>query len=63
MTLEAKLRWKAQVKKKTRRSWTKVQENILVHGEKIKPVDTQADAAQTNVKAGMDLRLTSLGMY
>jgi hypothetical protein len=26
---------------KTRRAWTKVQENVLPHGKKIGPVDTQ----------------------
>jgi len=36
MTLDAKLRWKVHVKKKTRRAWAKIQENILAHGKKIK---------------------------
>jgi hypothetical protein len=41
MTLDAKLRWKARVKKKKkRRAWTKIQETALAHG-KISPVDTQ----------------------
>jgi hypothetical protein len=41
MTLDAKLRWKAQVKKETRRAWTKIQENVLARGKKIGPVDAQ----------------------
>ena len=44
---DAKLRWKAPVKKKTRRAWTKIQEYVLAHGNKIGPFDTQlADAVQ-----------------
>jgi hypothetical protein len=39
--MDAKLRWKARVKKKTRRAWTKIQENVLDHGKKIGTVDTQ----------------------
>jgi hypothetical protein len=41
MTLNAKLRWEAHVKKKTRRAWNKIQENILDHEKKIEPVGTQ----------------------
>ena len=41
---------------KTRRAWTKVQENVLVQGKKIGPVDTQqADAVQTNIEANFEL--------
>jgi len=64
MTLEAKLRWKAHVKKKTRKAWTKIQENVLVHGKKIGPVDTQyADAVQTNIEACVDLRHTAVEIH
>jgi hypothetical protein len=41
MTLDAKVRWKAHVNKKTRRAWAKIQENVLAHATKIGPVDTQ----------------------
>jgi len=42
MTPDAKLRWEAHVKKKkTRRTWTKIQENVWVHRKKVGPVDTQ----------------------
>jgi hypothetical protein len=42
MTLDAKLCWKAHVKKKkTRRVWTEMQANVLAHGKKIGPVGTQ----------------------
>ena len=41
MTLDAKLRWKERVKKKRRRAWTKIQENVLAHGKKVGHVDTQ----------------------
>ena len=41
MTLDDKLRWKAHVKKKTRTAWTKIQQNVMAHGKKIGPVDTQ----------------------
>ena len=49
---------------KTRRAWTKIQENVLAHGKKIHPVDTQlADAVQTNIEAGVDLQHTAVGMH
>ena len=39
------------MQEKTRRAWTKIQENVLAHGKKIGPVDTQqADAVQTVLK-------------
>jgi len=41
MTLDAKLRWKAHVKKKTRTAWSKMQANVLAHEKKIGPVDKQ----------------------
>ena len=64
MSLDAKLRWKVHVTKKTRRAWTEIQENILAHGKKIGPVDTQyADAVQTNIEACVDLRHKAVGMH
>jgi len=40
-----------QTNKQTRRTWTKIQENVLAQGKKIGPVDTQqADAVQTNIE-------------
>jgi len=41
LTLDAKLCWKAHVKKKTRRTWTRIQENVLACGKKIGHVDRQ----------------------
>jgi hypothetical protein len=44
MTLDSKLRWKTHVKKIREELG---QENVLAHGKKLGPVDTQqADAAQ-----------------
>ena len=41
-----------------------MQENVLDHGKKIGPVDTQqADAIQTNNEACVDLRPTAVGMH
>ena len=40
MMLDAKLRWKARVKKICEQ-WNKISENVLAHGKKIGPVITQ----------------------
>jgi hypothetical protein len=40
MTLDAKLHWKVQVKKKKRRAWPKIQVNVLAYGKTIGPVNT-----------------------
>jgi hypothetical protein len=60
MTLDAKLRWKAQVKKKREDLGLRYRENVLAHGKKIGPVDTQrADAVQTNI----DQRHTAVAVH
>jgi hypothetical protein len=41
ITLDAKLRWKAHVKKQREDLGLKIQENILAHGKNFGPVDTQ----------------------
>ena len=41
---------------KTRRSWTKIQENVFAHGK-------IADAVQTNIEACVDQRHTAVGMH
>ena len=43
---------------KTRRSWTKIQANLLSQGKRLGPVDTQ-----TNIEACVDLRQTTVGMH
>jgi len=52
---------------KTRRASIKIKENVLAHGKKIGPVDTQqADAVQTNIEAYyfiVDLRHTAVGLH
>ena len=49
---------------KTRRAWTRIKENVLVHGKKIAPVDTQyADAVQRNIEVCVDLRHAAVGMH
>jgi len=40
MMLDAKLCWKAHVKKICK-EWNKIKENVVAHGKKIGPVDTQ----------------------
>ena len=40
MTLDAKLRWKVHVKKKTGKAWPKLQTHVLANEKKIGPVDT-----------------------
>jgi len=47
-----------------RRAWTKIQENVLAHGKKIDPVETQkADAIQTNIEVCAGPRHTAVGMH
>jgi hypothetical protein len=41
MMLDAKLHWKVNVKKKTGRTWTKIQTNVLASGKKIGPDNAQ----------------------
>jgi hypothetical protein len=51
-------------RKETRRSCTKLQENVLAHEKKIGLVATQlADAVQTNIEACVDLRHTAVRMH
>ena len=62
--LDAKLRWKVNVKKKTKRAWPKMQTNVPAYGKTIGSVNTQqAGALQADFEACLDLWHTVMGMH